>query len=87
MVLNKNCKIFVIYVIVLEVSLLELLIPLYKKAQIAFLLIKKVMILDKYLDFANVFSKKKALVLPEQTGLNKYTIKLKGNKQLLYRPI
>lgn len=35
-------------------------------AQIAFLFIKKVTILDKYLHFADVFLEKKVMVLPEQ---------------------
>lgn len=42
------------------------------------------MISDKYSDFANLFSEKKALVLPKQTNLNKHTIKFENDKQLLY---
>ena len=53
----------------------------------ASLLTKKVIILNKYSDFSDVFLEKKALVLLEQTELNKYTIKLKRDKQLSYRPI
>ena len=34
----------------------------------------------KYLDFLDVFSKKKALVLPERTDLNKHVIDLEGDK-------
>ena len=33
------------------------------------------------------FFKKEALILPEQTDLNEYVIKLEGNKQLPYKPI
>lgn len=51
-----------------------MLIYLDKKIQIAFLLTKKVMILDKYSNFADVFSEKKVLVLLKQTNLNKYAI-------------
>ena len=58
-----------------------------RAAQIPSLLTKKVKILDKYADFANVFLKKKALVLPDRTKLNKHTINLKNSKQLSYRPI
>lgn len=36
----------------------------------AWLLAKKVKILAKYLDFANIFSKQKVLVLPKLTKLN-----------------
>lgn len=66
------------YIVVLKV--LELLVHSDKIAQIAFLLTKKVMILDKYFDFTNVFSEKKILVLLEQTELNKHAIKLNENK-------
>lgn len=45
------------------------------------------MILEKYFDFINIFSEKKALVLLEQTKLNKHNIKLENDKQLPYRPI
>lgn len=60
-----------IHVATLEILLVKILIYPDKKAWIAFLLIEKVTILDKYSDFANVFSEKKALVLLEQTNLNK----------------
>ena len=75
-VLDKNFKTFIVYVIFLTV------ISVYpdKNAQITSLLNKKVKILDEYLDFVDVFSKKKALVLPECTKLNKYAINLEDNK-------
>ena len=62
-------------------------IHLVKKVQIVLLLAKKVTILAKYLDFANIFSIKLAKVLPKQTRINKYAIKSVDNKQLPYRPI
>ena len=40
----------------------------------------------EYEDFLDVFSTKKALVLPEQTELNEHAIKLENGKQLFYRP-
>ena len=43
--------------------------------------------MTKYLDFLNVFSKKKTLVLLELIKLNQYSIKLKENKQSFYRRI
>ena len=58
-----------------------------RKAQIASLLNKKVIVLAKYLDFANVLSKKSAKVLPEQSAVNEHTIKLKKSKQPTYGPI
>lgn len=87
MALNKESNIFMMYVVVLKALLVEMSIYSDKKAQITFLLIKKVTIQNKYSDFADVFSKKKAFVLLKQTDLNKHTIKLGDGKQLLYRPI
>lgn len=49
------------------------------KAQIALLLTKKVKITTKYLDFSNVFSEKKALVLLKLTELNQYAIELQDD--------
>ena len=51
------------------------------------MLTKEVKILDKYADFANVFSEEKALILPERTQHNKHAINLENNKQPPYRPI
>ena len=62
-------------------------IYLNKNAQIASLLIKEVKILDKYLDFTNVFLKEKVLVLPEHSKLNGHVIDLENSKQLLYKSI
>ena len=50
------------------------------KAPMAFLLAKKVTVPGKYLDFANVFSKKLANVFSEQTRVNEHAIKLKKSK-------
>ena len=58
---------FVVYVISLN---LALKIHPERVAQIASLLTKKVKISDKYLDFPDVFSEEKALVLPQRTKLN-----------------
>lgn len=69
-VLNKNIKVFVMHVTFLSFNKIMIIIYLTKKAQIALLLTKEVKILAKYLDFFNVFSKKKALVLLEITKLN-----------------
>lgn len=51
------------------------------------LLTKKIQILSKYSDFSNVFLKKKTLKLLKMTNFNQYTIKLKKDIQLFYRPI
>ena len=58
-----------------------------RAAQIASLLTEKVKIPDKYLDFTNVFSKKKALVLVERNKLNENVINLEDDKQPFYGPI
>ena len=39
---------------------------------------------NKYFDFADIFSEKKALMLPEQTDLNKHAIELEDSKQPPY---
>ena len=57
------------------------------KAQIAFLLAKEVTVLAKYLDFADVFSKESAELLPKYTGINEHAIKLENDKQPSYGPI
>ena len=49
---------------------------LAQEAQIALLLAKEVIVLKKYLDFANVFSKESTKVLFECTEINKHAIKL-----------
>ena len=60
-----------------HVSSLRLKMIIYpaRKAQMALLLAKKIIVLAKCFDFANVFLKKSANVLPEQTGINKHAIK------------
>ena len=55
-----------------------------RKVQIAFLLTKEVKISEEYLDFTNVFLKKKALVLPKHNKLNEHAIDLEDGKQPLY---
>ena len=63
--LDKNIEAFMIHISSLSLRL-KMTIYLAKKAQIASLLVKKVtIILAKYLDFADAFSKKPAKILPE----------------------
>lgn len=66
MLLVKNIETFIVHVI----FLLKKAIYLAKKAQIAFLLTKKVIILKKYFSFSDIFLKKKVLILPKITKLN-----------------
>ena len=58
-----------------------------REAQIAPLLAKKVTVPAEYLNFADVFSKELAEVLPERTGMNEHAIELEDGKQPPYEPI
>ena len=84
--LNKKIKDFVVYINSLDLRL-SMTIHLVKKAQIALLLAKKINILAKYSDFANVFSEKLANILSEQTRANEHAIELEQGKQPPYRHI
>lgn len=55
-------------------------INLARKTLISLLLVDKVTILAKYLDFADIFLKKLAKALLRQTGANKHIIKFKNGK-------
>ena len=76
MVLNENSKTFDTYVTSLA------LISIYsdRKGHITSLLIEKVKIQDEYLDFVDIFSEEKALVLLEQAKFNQYAIELEKGK-------
>ena len=80
--LDENSETFVVHV-----ASLDLRIHPDREAQIASLLTKEVKIPDKYLDFIDVFSEEKALVLPERTELNEHAIDLEDGKQPPYGPI
>ena len=53
----------------------------------ALVLAKKVTISAKYLDFADIFSKKAANIFPEQTRVNEHAIKLEKGKKPPYELI
>ena len=59
---------------------MKITIYLAWKAQIALLLVEKLIILVKYANDIKVFSKKLAKVLPKQIGISKYTIDLEKGK-------
>ena len=84
--LDENIEVFVVYVSFLSLRSKMTIHPAWE-AQIALLLTKKITVPAKYLDFADVFSKKSAEVLPKYTGINKHAIELEDDKQLLYGPI
>ena len=75
--LDENFKIFVVHI-----ASFNLVLEIYpdREAQITSLLTKEVKIPEEYLDFTDVFLEKKALVLPERTELNEYTIDLENGK-------
>lgn len=81
--LNENVETFFVHVSSLGLSSIH---PA-RKAQIAFLLTQKVIILSEYSDFSDVFLEEKASELPEITNLNQHAIKLEEGKQPLYGPI
>ena len=82
--MDENVEAFVMYISSLK---LKMTIHPAREAQVALLLAKKVTILAEYLDFADVFSKKLANVLPKQTGANEHAIELEEGKQPPYKPI
>ena len=60
-----------------------------KQAQVGALLFDKapIEVLAEYSNYNNVFSAENAAKLPKNTRINKYTIKLEENKQLLFSSI
>ena len=81
MALDENVKAFVVYVNFLK---LKMTIQLARKAQLILLLVEKVIVPAKYLDFSNMFLKKSANILPEWTKVNEHVIKLEESKQPPY---
>ena len=71
----------------INLIILKIIICPACKVKIALLLAKRVTILTKYSDFTNMFVKKSAKVLPNNTKINKHIIKIVKSKEPLYRPI
>ena len=82
--LDENIKAFMVHVSSLGS---KITIHLARKAQMALLLVKEVIIPAEYLDFADIFSEELANVLLEQTKVNKHVIRLEKGKQPPYRLI
>ena len=80
--LDENIEVFVMHMTFLSLNSIPMHIA--QKAQIALLVAKQVKILTKYSDFADVFSKKKALILPKITKLNQHAIELQKSQQPFY---
>lgn len=70
--MDKDVKAFIMYMN--SLSLRSMMIYLARKAQIALLLCEKVIILTRYADFADVFAKELAKMLPERTNINTHAI-------------
>ena len=87
--LDENSETFVMHIATLEAPLSGMTIHPLREAQIAALKQYEAptKVPAKYSDFSNVFSEKEALVLPEQTDLNKHAIELEEDKQPPYGPI
>ena len=79
--LDKNVETFVVHVSSLGS---KMTIHPARKAQLALLLAKKVTVLAKYSDFADIFLEESANILPEQTGVNEHAKKLEKSKQPPY---
>ena len=72
--LNENIEAFIVYMQSFSLNLMSIYPT--QKAQIALLITKKVQILTKYLNFSDIFLKKKTLVLSKVINLNQHIIKL-----------
>lgn len=77
---------FVIHVASLSLDS-KMSISLTQKAQIVLLVVKKVIIPAKPLDFADIFLQESTAALSEHFAINKYSIDLEPGKQPLYSPI
>ena len=82
--LDENVKAFVVHVAFVTS---KMSIYLAQKVQIALLIVEKVNVPAEYSDFADVFSKESAEVLPKHIKINKYAIKLENKKHPSYGPI
>lgn len=73
-ILNPTKKSFMIYVSSLDATKL---IHLAQKVQATLLMTKEVIVLKKYLNYANVFLKRSAMELLKRLDINKLVIYLK----------
>ena len=87
MALDVDNKTFVVHVAIREQE--KMLIHSKKQAQVGALLFDEAFteVLAEYSDYNNIFSAENAVELPENTGINKHTIKLEEGKQLSFGPI
>ena len=87
MALDVDSKTFVVHIAIRKRKEM----PMYSKrqAQVEALLFNKAStnVPAEYSNYSNIFSAKNAAELPENTGMNEHTIKLKEGKQPLFSPI
>lgn len=90
-VLNETTKRFVVYITILLATPLALIMQVdpFWQVQVGLLLVDKapIKVFSKYFNYADVFLFNFAMELLENTGINKYAIKLIDRKQPLYGPI
>ncbi len=86
--LDLKHEAFVIYLAALSVDLGDKVHPL-KRVQIVHLKVDEVhsKLPSKYTEFADIFSQKLAVEVPEHTRINDHAIKLVDNQKPPYRPI
>ena len=84
--LDPNEEVFIIHIAIITS---EMAIHLACQAQIALLKAEKALVTipEEYSDYANVFFRKLATILPEHTEINTHTIDPEEGKQPPYGPI
>ena len=87
--LNPEHNIFTVYVASISFTPLNADVYLPYRPQIWGLIVEETPmdILDKYVNFADIFFRDLAFKLPEYTGINDYAIELVDDQQLSYGPI
>lgn len=76
--MNSNKQVFVTFIVLFKIGIM--IIYLAQKAQIVFLLTKRVIILTKYSDFSNIFLKKLTIIIPKKNNINRHIIEVKKSK-------
>lgn len=77
--LDSTKEAFVMYIASLSLNF-KMTTHLAWKAQIALLVVKKVTVLAKYLDYSNIFSKKSVVELSKHSDINEHSINLESDK-------
>lgn len=85
-VFDSNNKIFVVYITFFTSSNIEAKVHSFHKLQIVFLIATKIsiVILPRYVDFANIFFLKFLKKLPKYIKIHDYSINLVDDQQLLF---